>query len=45
VGYDWFESGLVLGLVGLATRVRLVSSVWLGYRGETYELCLILATG
>jgi hypothetical protein len=42
VGYDWFESGLVLGL---ATRVRLVSSVWLGYRGETYELCLVLATG
>jgi hypothetical protein len=34
-----------LGLVGLATGVRPVSYVWFGYRGETYELCLVLATG
>jgi hypothetical protein len=31
-------------LVGLATRVRPVSSVWFVYRGETCELCLVLAT-
>jgi hypothetical protein len=32
-------------LVGLATKVRHVSSVWFGYRGETYELYLVLAIG
>jgi hypothetical protein len=45
VGYGWFGSGQVLGFVGLATRVRSVSFVWFGYRGETSELCLVLATG
>jgi hypothetical protein len=38
VGYGWFGFGQVLGLVGLATGVRPVSSVWFGYRGETCEL-------
>jgi hypothetical protein len=38
VGYGWFGSGRLLGLVGLATRVRHVSSVWFAYRGETCEL-------
>jgi hypothetical protein len=33
VGYGWFGSGQVLGLDGF------------GYRGETCELCLVLATG
>jgi hypothetical protein len=32
-------------LVGLATRVRPVSSVWFGYMGETCELGLVLAIG
>jgi hypothetical protein len=32
-------------LVGLATKVRHVSSVWFGYRSETYELYLVLAIG
>jgi hypothetical protein len=45
VGYGWFGSGRVLGLVGLATGVRPVSSIWFGYRGETCELYLVLATG
>jgi hypothetical protein len=45
VGYGWFGSGRVLGLVGLAKGVRLVSSIWFGYRGETCELYLVLATG
>jgi hypothetical protein len=45
VGYGCFGSGRVLGLVGLATGVRHVSSVWFGYRGDAYELCLVLATG
>jgi hypothetical protein len=45
LGYGWFGSGRVLGLVDLATGVRPMSSVWFGYRGETYELCLVLATG
>jgi hypothetical protein len=44
VGFGWFGSGRVLGLVGLATRVRPVSSVWFGYRGETCKLSLVLAT-
>jgi hypothetical protein len=35
----------VLGLVGLATGVRPVSSVWFSYRGDTCKLCLVLATG
>jgi hypothetical protein len=34
-----------LGLVGLGTGVRPVSSVLFGYRGETCELCLVLPTG
>jgi hypothetical protein len=38
-------TGRVLGLVGLAKGVRHVSSVWFGYKGETCELCLVLATG
>jgi hypothetical protein len=38
VGYGWFGSGRVLGLVGLATGVRPMSYVWFGYRGETCEL-------
>jgi hypothetical protein len=41
VGHGWFGSGRVLGLVGLATGVRPVSSVWFDYRGETCELCLV----
>jgi hypothetical protein len=41
----WIVSGRVLGLVDLAIGVRPVSSVWFGYRGETYELCLVLASG
>jgi hypothetical protein len=45
VGYGWFGSSRVLGLFGLATRVRPVSSVWFGYMGETCELCLVLAIG
>jgi hypothetical protein len=45
VGYGWFGSGRVLGLVGLATGVRPVSSVWFGYRGETCDLYLVLAIG
>jgi hypothetical protein len=45
VGYGCFGSGRVLGLFGLATGVRPVSSVWFGYRDETCELCLVLATG
>jgi hypothetical protein len=45
VGYGWFGSGRVLGLVGLATEVRPVSFVWFGYKGETCEFCLVLATG
>jgi hypothetical protein len=32
-------------LFGLATGVRPVSSVLFGYRGETCELFLVLATG
>jgi hypothetical protein len=40
-----FGPGLVLGLVGLATWVRPMSYVWFGYRGETCELYLVLATG
>jgi hypothetical protein len=32
-------------LVGLATGVRPVSSVWFGYRCENCELYLVLATG
>jgi hypothetical protein len=35
VGYGWFGPGLVLGLDGF----------FFCYRGETFELCLILATG
>jgi hypothetical protein len=45
VRYGWFESGRVLGLFGLATGVRPVSFGHFGYRGETYELCSVLATG
>jgi hypothetical protein len=45
MGYGWFGSGQVLGLFGLATGVRPVSSVWFGYRGENCELCLVLAIG
>jgi hypothetical protein len=45
VGYGWFGFDRVLGLFGLATRVRPVSSIWFGYWGETYELCLVLAIG
>jgi hypothetical protein len=45
VRYGLFVFDQVLSLVGLATGVRPVSSVWFGYRGETCELCLILATG
>jgi hypothetical protein len=45
LGYGCFGSGRVLGLVGSATGVRPVSSIRFGYRGETYELCLVLATG
>jgi hypothetical protein len=45
VGYGWFGSGRVLGLFGLATGVRPVSSVCFGYKGETCELCLVLARG
>jgi hypothetical protein len=45
VGYGWFGSGRVLGLVGFATGVRPVCSVWFGYSGETCELCSVLATG
>jgi hypothetical protein len=44
---SWDMVGLVLvehWFVGLATGVRPVSSVWFGYRGETCELCLVLAT-
>jgi hypothetical protein len=37
VGYCWFGSGQVLSLVGLAIGVRPVSSIWFGYRGESYE--------
>jgi hypothetical protein len=44
VGYGWFGSGRVLGLVDLATGVRPMSPVWFGYRGETCELYLVLAT-
>jgi hypothetical protein len=33
VGYGWFGSGQVLGFDGFC------------YRGETYEFCLVLATG
>jgi hypothetical protein len=33
VGYGWFWSGRVLGLVGLATGVRPVSSVWCWLQG------------
>jgi hypothetical protein len=33
VGYGWFGSGQVLGLDGFC------------YRGETSELCLVVATG
>jgi hypothetical protein len=33
VGYGWFVSGQVLGLDGFC------------YRGETCELCLVVATG
>jgi hypothetical protein len=33
VGFGWFGSGQVLGLDSF------------GYRGETYEMCLVLATG
>jgi hypothetical protein len=43
VGYGWFGSGRVLGLVGLATGVRPVNYFWFGYRGETYKLYLVLA--
>jgi hypothetical protein len=32
-------------MVVLGTGVRHVSYVWFGYRGETCELCLVLATG
>jgi hypothetical protein len=32
-------------LVGLATGLRPVSSVWFGYMGETGGLYLVLATG
>jgi hypothetical protein len=51
--HEWHEpftrlvgiwSGRVLGLVGLAAGVRPMRYVWFGYRGETYELCLVLAT-
>jgi hypothetical protein len=44
VGYGWFGSGRVLGLVGLAIGVRPVSSIWFGYNDETCELCLVLAS-
>jgi hypothetical protein len=42
VGLDLVECWV---LVGLAIGVRPVSSVWFGYRGETCELCLVLAIG
>jgi hypothetical protein len=45
VGFGWFRSGRVLGLVCLATGVRPVSSVWFGYRGNTCKLYLVLAIG
>jgi hypothetical protein len=45
VGYGWFGSGQVVGLVGLAIGVRPVSFIWFGYRGETCELYLVLAIG
>jgi hypothetical protein len=33
VGYCWFGSGQVLGLFGLATGVRPMSSVWFWLQG------------
>jgi hypothetical protein len=36
---------LSAGLIGLATGVRSMSSVWFGYRGETCKLYLVLTTG
>jgi hypothetical protein len=41
VGYGWFGSGRVLGL---PIGVSHVSYVWFGYKGETWELCLVLTT-
>jgi hypothetical protein len=35
MGFGWFGSGQVLGLDGFCNRVRPVSFVGSGYRGET----------
>jgi hypothetical protein len=46
----WFGSWYAIGaksvcmVLGLATGVRPVSFGCFGYRGETCELCLVLAT-
>jgi hypothetical protein len=50
-GSSWFGSWYAIGakpvcmVLGLATGVRPVSFGHFGYRGETYELCSVLAIG